>query len=233
MKERERIDLLATLPVELLYEIQYYAVSGALPLASQRLYRIFKRAPLIVHAEYLLGRHIDEPETHCIITHALCFPLCTPAVLDALLQRPDCTPIPSTPPELPRRLFRKLSASGAEVLPLLRFLYTSPRLPRPPDANSHGGYPLARATLAGAVPLVRNKRRDLSLVRLLVEPPEPPLEERRAGKRRRLLDRVQVNSWMLKLAVRCGAQDIAEYLMNEKGCVPDLRTLSFLSTVNP
>jgi len=32
--------------------------------------------------------------------------------------------------------------------------------------------------------------------------------------------------------VMCGAQDIAEYLMNEKGCVPDLGTLSLPSIVN-
>jgi hypothetical protein len=70
------------------------------------------------------------------------------------------------------------------------------------------------------------KRRDLSLVRLLVEPPDTPPDERRTGKRRKLADRVKVTSEMLRLAVMCGAQDIAEYLMNEKGCVPDLGTLS-------
>jgi len=65
-------------------------------------------------------------------------------------------------------------------------------------------------------------------VRLLVEPPDVPPEERRTGKRRKLADRVKVTSDMLKLAVVCGAQDIAEYLMNEKGCVPDISTLSSL-----
>jgi hypothetical protein len=156
----------------------------------------------------------------------------------------DCA---SGPPELPRRLFRQLSASGVEALPHLRFLYTSsaPQLSRRrPDIDSYDGYPLARAVSAGAVPLVRFlldhgasprrrdalavrmaiKRRDLSLVRLLVEPPD----ERRTGKRRKLADRVKVTAEMLRLAVMCGAQDIAEYLMNEKGCVPDLRTLSLL-----
>ena len=157
----------------------------------------------------------------------------------------------SGPPELPRRLFRQLSTSGSEALPRLHFLYTSsaPQLSRRrPDIDSHDGYPLARAVSAGAVPLVRFlldhgasprrrdalavrmaiKRRDLSLVRLLVEPPDAPPDERRTGKRRKLADRVKVTSEMLRLAVMCGAQDIAEYLMNEKGCVPDLRTLSLL-----
>jgi hypothetical protein len=122
------------------------------------------------------------------------------------------------------------------------------QLPTRPDVDSHDGYPLARAVSAGAVPLVRFlldrgasprrrnalavriaiKRRDLTLVRLLVEPPDAPPDERRTGKRRRLADRVQVNSEMLKLAVLSDAHDVAEYLMNEKGCVPDLKTLSLL-----
>jgi len=63
---------------------------------------------------------------------------------------------------------------------------------------------------------------------LLVEPPEASPEERRTGKRRRIADRVQVDSEMLRLAVTCGARDIAGYLVNEKGCLPDLKTLSML-----
>ena len=171
-------------------------------------------------------------------------------------------PSPAQPrPELPRRLFRQLSASGAEVLPLLRYLYNSldgsnregsdvmMRVTwSAPDADSHDGYALVRAVSAGAMPLVRFlldhgaspsrrnalaikvaiKRGDLALVRLLVEPPDVCPEERRKGKRRRLSDRVQVDSEMLRSAVTCGAQDIAEYLMNEKGCVPDLETVCLL-----
>lgn len=156
------------------------------------------------------------------------------------------------PPELPKRLFRQLSTSGVEALPHLHFLYTSSALPqltlRRPDIDSFDGYPLARAVSAGAVPLVHFlldhgasprrrdalavriaiKRRDLSLVRLLVEPPDTPPGERRPGKRRKLADRTKVTQDMLRLAVTCGAQDIAEYLMNEKDCVPDLRTLLLL-----
>jgi ankyrin repeat protein len=118
----------------------------------------------------------------------------------------------------------------------------------PPDADSHDGYPLAHAVSAGAVPLVRFlldhgasprrrdalavriaiKRKDLALVRLLVEPPDAPPDERRTGKRRRLADRVQVSTEMLNLAMMCRACYIAEYLMNEKGCVPDLTTFSLL-----
>jgi hypothetical protein len=117
-----------------------------------------------------------------------------------------------------------------------------------PDADSHDGYALAHAVSAGAVPLVRFlldhgasphrknalaiklaiKRRDLALVCLLIEPPDVCPEERRRGKRRKLSDRIQVDSEMLRLAVTCGAQDIAEYLMKEKRCVPDLETIHLL-----
>ena len=62
-------------------------------------------------------------------------------------------------------------------------------------------------------------RGDLALVRLLVEPPDG-----HGGQ----ADRVQVTSEMLKIAVTSGAHDVAEYLMNEKGSVPDLKTLSRL-----
>jgi hypothetical protein len=226
-----------------------------------------------------------------IITYALRFPLCTLLVLSALLERPTTTSIADTdtdtdanasankrttktrhpdacgsssrsrPPELPRRLFRRLSASGAEVLPLLRYLYggdsdsdTKVRRRWPdPDADSHDGYALVRAVNVGAVPLVRFllehgaspgrrkalsvklaiKRRDLALVRLLVEPPDVCPGERKRGKRRRLADRVQVDSEMLKYAITCGAHDIAEYLMHEKGCMPDLETLSLLRYEEP
>jgi hypothetical protein len=155
------------------------------------------------------------------------------------------------PPELPKRIFDRLSPSGAEALPLLRFLYTYTPTPSDADAlvvrpniESHNGYPLVRAVFAGAVPVVcfllehgaspcrqgalsvkvAIRRRDLALVRLLVEPPEAP-----SDGRKKLADRVQVTSEMLKIAVMSRALDITEYLVNEKGCVPDLETLSYLS----
>ena len=123
--------------------------------------------------------------------------------------RPDARgPSRSRPPELPRRLFRHLSASGDEALPLLCYLYHSSTWPYP-DADSHDGY---------------------ALVRLLVEPPDVCPEKCRAGKRRKLADWFLVNLDMLKSAATRGAQDIAEYLMNEKGCVPDLEALFLLGT---
>ena len=186
-----------------------------------------------MHADYLAARHaalLTTSHRPDIITYALRFPLCTLPVLAALLER--STSISSTggapanddknrssargpsrprPPELPRRLIRHLSASGDEVLPLLCYLYHSNTWPYP-DADSHDGY---------------------ALVRLLVEPPDVCPEKCRAGKRRKLADRVLVNLDMLKSAATRGAQDIAEYLMNEKGCVPDLETLFLLRYGEP
>ena len=114
--------------------------------------------------------------------------------------------MPAPAPELPRRLFRHLSTSGAEALPLLRVLYGASASAKArqqqqqwpdPDADSHDGYPLAHAVYAGAVPLVRFlldhgssprrrnalsvrlaiKRRDLALVRMFVEPPPAARQE--------------------------------------------------------
>ncbi|KAI0360224.1 hypothetical protein OH77DRAFT_1394297 [Trametes cingulata] len=49
--------------------------------------------------------------------------------------------------------------------------------------------------------------------------------KRSGSKRRKLGDRVSVTPEMLKAAVKCDARDIAEYLMREKGCVPDMQTV--------
>ncbi|KAL0954788.1 hypothetical protein HGRIS_003737 [Hohenbuehelia grisea] len=54
-------------------------------------------------------------------------------------------------------------------------------------------------------------------------------EPARGAKRRRLEDRMEPSPAMLKVAVKCGARDIADYLMNEKGCVPDMQTLKLMT----
>jgi hypothetical protein len=247
--------------IQLLYGVQFYALSDALPYTCRRLYLIFKSAPAAVKADYFLGRHIalQTPISRlCIVGRALRYPLCTQGTLEALLRHPNCPPLPDCPPELPRRLFRLAprSPSGAqewkdchEPLPFLRYLFSHPRIPAP-DPDSHSGYPLTRAVLAGFRPLVsflldagaspRRKdglavmvaiqRKDLSLVKQLVEP--NPLASRTGGssaKRRRLQDRVELNSQMLRTAVKCGASDIADWLMKDKGCVPDMPTLVLLA----
>jgi hypothetical protein len=131
-------------------------------------------------------------------------------------------------------------------MPLLRYLYTSPRIPAP-NPNSHDGYALTRAVHAEFLPLIsfllehgaspQHKRglavivairqKKLPLVRMLIERAE--VRGKKGGaKRRRLEDRMEVTPEMLKAAVKCNARDIAEYLMQEKGCVPDIQTLHML-----
>ena len=132
-------------------------------------------------------------------------------------------------------------------MPLLRYLYTCPHLP-PPDANSHEGYALTKAVLAGFVPLVRFlldrgatpawkgylpitiaiRRKELGLVKMLVERTDtgkPSSGSMVKGKRRKLEDRVELTPQMLRTAVKCKAQEIVEYLTKEKGCMPDMQTL--------
>ncbi|KAJ6513418.1 hypothetical protein C8R45DRAFT_1088450 [Mycena sanguinolenta] len=278
---------LEDIPVELLYEIELYSLSTALPITSRRLYSIFTAAPPSFRAQYILSHfEPDNARLSDVVSKILRFPLCSVTVLDAVLRtwpadassstgeqtssppspsgdQPDPSEadgIPATPvspptqaaPELPRRLFRALGPRTDRAytdddapLPLLRYLYTSPRI-APPNPNSHEGYALTRAVHAEFVPLIRlllehgaspaHKRglavlvairqKKLSLVRMLIERAEPG--GGRGAKKRRLEDRLEVTKEMLKAAVKAKARDIAEYFMEEKGCVPDIQTLHML-----
>jgi len=81
------------------------------------------------------------------------------------------------------------------------------------------------------------KQKNLKIMKMLVEREDrgeslasSPREVRKKqnGKRRRLEDRVEVDQSMLKLAVKCNAKDIIDYLAWEKGVVPDMQTLMSL-----
>ncbi|KAJ7170576.1 hypothetical protein C8R43DRAFT_54659 [Mycena crocata] len=160
---------------------------------------------------------------------------------------------PASAPELPKRLFRSLRPPTDQVyrasdapMPLLRYLYDSPRIPQP-NANSHGGYALTRAVHAEFFPLIRLllehgasphykeglavlvaiRQKKLSTVRMLIER-DVPGGGKRGAKKRRLEDRMEVTPDMLKVAVKCKARDIAHFFMHEKGCVPDIQTLNLL-----
>ncbi len=218
-------------------------MSDSLPIICRRLHHIFESAPATIKADYLIGRRLAHPNKSCrssIVSFALRYPLCcTPEVLDAFLRRSAARLLNVTSivvVRLPRWLFRRLGPSGEEALPLLRYLYERRDLSICPIPDSHHGFPLASAVKAGAMPLVRFlleqgaspcskdalavrlavKRRNLDLVRLLIDSSKGSSRE------------VEVDSNMLKLAVKLGARDIAEYLMNEEGCVPDLETISLL-----
>lgn len=48
------------------------------------------------------------------------------------------------------------------------------------------------------------------------------------GRRRRMEDRMKVTPLLLQTAVRHGAMDIVDWMMKEKGCVPDMKTISLM-----
>ncbi|KAJ7158904.1 hypothetical protein C8R46DRAFT_404211 [Mycena filopes] len=279
--------VLHDLPVELLYEVQLYSLSAALPITSKRLNTIFNAAPASFRAQYVL-RHLEPEHSHFsdVVSKVLRFPLCSISVLDAVLRTwPEGAPVsteeeappapsfgqtkpsevddrtgdrstlvsaPTAAPELPRRLFRALGprtdreyTDNDAPLPLLRYLYASPRIP-PPNPNSHEGYALTRSVHAQFVPLIRFllehgalphhknglpvlvaiRLKKLPLVRMLIE--RADIGGKRGAKKRRLEDRMEVTAEMLKVAVRARARDIVEYFTQEKGCVPDIQTLHML-----
>ncbi|KAF5345265.1 hypothetical protein D9757_011630 [Collybiopsis confluens] len=246
---KPKLDLL---PVELLYEIQLFALSRYLPLASRKLHQIFKSAPPSYVAEYIFLRTSTKPGH--VYVKALRYPLCSLNVLQFIRILAEKHSVSLTPTELPRRLFTNLVPRKDGVpwneqdhpLPFIRGLLA---MGFNVNANSDGGYGLVKAVQSGFAPLVRFlldndaspgykddlairvaiRQKNLSMVKLLIERTDRDGSGSRSvnnrNKRRRLEDRVKVTKDMLKIAVKCKAQDIVEYLMNEKGCVPDMQTL--------
>ncbi|KAF9466493.1 hypothetical protein BDZ94DRAFT_1306101 [Collybia nuda] len=240
---------LESLPVELLYELQLYALSHSFPYTSRRIHAVFHSSPSFFRAQYIIGRvKINSPE---IYTKALRYPICTVEVFDAICRQ---LPYPSSGQicDLPKRLFRSLSPKVGilgwkereEPLPFLRHLFRSSNIP-PININSYEGYALTKAVHAkfvlliqflldhGASPQSKNglavmvaiRQKDLSLVKLLIERVDP---RKTSTKRRKLKDRMDASKDMLKAAVRCDARDIVEYLTLEKGCIPDMETLKMM-----
>lgn len=186
------------------------------------------------------------------LSRALQFPLCNKDVMEKL--RRDYNEMftnLSKPLELPKRLFKSLAPKESRCiwtdadypLPFLKYLWD---INHPLDVNSHGGYGLTKAVHASFIPLIRFllahgadpsrkeniaitvaiRRKDLSLVKLLIEP-----EQLKAtAKKRKMVDRVGSTKEMLKMAVKCDARDIVDYFMREKGVVPDMQTVRMMST---
>jgi hypothetical protein len=122
-------------------------------------------------------------------------------------------------------------------------LYHNPEIPRV-YTNANEGYALTKAVHAKFIPLVRFllghraspkchnnlaikvaiRQRNIDMVKLLVETSNSKRGKANT-KRRKLEDRVVLDSSMLKIAVMSGAEDIVEYLYREKGVLPDMQTL--------
>lgn len=182
-------------------------------------------------------------------TNVFRYPCCTPQVLDILDRKYAATPHPTSQrPLFPRRLVRDLKPPKERgwtpedhPLPFLRHIYARKKETWP-DINAYEGYALTRAVRADFVPLVRFlldhgaspkygegiavlvaiQKKSLSMVKMLIERPQSDVQP---GKRRKLADRINVTKDMLKLAAKCKANDIIEYLMKDKDCVPDMETI--------
>jgi len=242
---------------QIVYEVQLYALSPFLPYTSPHLRAVFDASPPSFRAQYIRGR-VGPINPSDFFTQSLCYPICTLEVLDALCRHlPDHPLSARSTCELPRRLFRSLGPKLGTLqwkerehpLPFLRYIYSSPKIPHP-DPNAHEGYALVKAVHANFLPLIRFllhhgaspqyknglavkvaiQKKDLSLVKLLIEPDaSPPMAQEgnttSKAKRRRLEDRIAVTPDMLKAAVKRDAIDIVNYFIHEKACVPDMKTL--------
>ena len=211
--------------------MQLIALSPAFPHTSKSLYQVFKAAPTSYKAQYIIRRIFSQKRaaTTGIFTRALRYPLCNKDVIGILHQR-----LGDASCGLPKWLFRNLNPNSQgqsltesdESLSLLQYLYNIPGLR--PDPNSNEGYALTRAVYARHEPVVRFllehgaspshkdglcvqiaiRHKNLALFKMLMETKE-----------------IAGSQDMLKLATKCAAWDIVEYLTQERGVIPDLQTL--------
>lgn len=239
-------------PIQLLHELELYALSEYFPLVSHHFYHVFKLASPFFQAQYIISRALDDGAAtpSNIYTKALRYPICNQPVLQAIQThlKTLCLIPDDCHVQLPRRLFRSLEphtewSDDDHPLPLLRDLYRTPEIPTV-NTNANEGYALTRAVHAKFTPLVRFllahraspkchdmlavrvaiRQRNIDMVKLLVERPNSNKGKTNA-KRQKLEDRVVLDSSLLKIAVMSGAKDIAEYLCRKKSVLPDMQTL--------
>ncbi|KDR76345.1 hypothetical protein GALMADRAFT_477677 [Galerina marginata CBS 339.88] len=247
---------LYSLPVELLHELELFALSESLPLVSVHFNDVYKNALPFFHAKYILGRVLEsaEPVLSDVYTKALRYPICDLAVLQAIHDLVKDFQWSSSLVQLPRRLFRSLSPpmSGwtdeTHPLPLLRYLYHTPDIPAV-NTNANEGYALTRAVHAKFLPLVQFllehdaspkchdglavkvaiRQKNLDMVKTLIE--RQGIKPRN-GKKRKVGDRMDLNSDMLKIAVLSNAKDVVKYLYREKNVIPDVQTLKKMGSMS-
>lgn len=242
---------------QLLYEIHLDALNPGLPLTCKSLYSVFRSSPASYRAQYITKcvheRHKKDLDR--FYTFALRFPCINTPTLDILLKsRPfDSIPI-DEPTDLPRHLFRHLkSAADSSPIPFLQDL--AERLPFL-DLNANRGYALTRAVHAQFIPLVRwllqygadpgicdgsavlvaIYRRNIQLVRMLVdieqdqdiEHNSTPENTKGYLPKRPIPRRTAISKEMLKAAAKCESQDIIEYFVVEKKCMPDVETIAIM-----
>lgn len=235
----------------MLYELELFALSESLPLVSRHVHDVYKHASPSFHARYILGRVVDGDDATLadVYTKALRYPICDQRVLEAMHPLVKNFRLTEASIQLPKRLFRSLGppASGWTAqdhpIPLLRYLYHTLKIPAV-DTNANEGYALTRAVHAKFMPLVQFllehdaspksreglavkvaiRQKDLDMVKTLVE--RPVMKQK--GKRRKIEDRLELDSGMLKIALMSDAKDVVEYLYREKNVLPDVQTLKWM-----
>jgi hypothetical protein len=242
--------------LKLLYELQLFALSDSLPLVSHYFYDVFKNASSFFRANYILGRILNGSTAPIfgsdVYSKALRYPACNQRVLEVLHTLMKDLPRNTKAIQLPRRLFRSLHAPEVGwsdkdyPLPLLRYLYDNPNIPSI-NTNAHDGYALTRAVHAKFTSLIQFllehraspkchnnlavevaiRQKNLKIVKMLVERSDCHKEK---GKKRKLEDRISLDSRMLKIAVMSNAPDIVEYIHREKRVVPDVQTLKKMTS---
>ncbi|KAF9009223.1 hypothetical protein BDZ89DRAFT_1104622 [Hymenopellis radicata] len=224
------------LPVELLYHIQLLALSEHLPLTSRHLKNVFDSSPNSFRAQYITHRiiphSIDWPPN--LYSKVLRYRVCTPPVLDIICTR--CPQASATNlhlmTELPKHLFRRLDtrkrprSDADEPLPgfALTMAVHASFIPLIHYLLEMGANPAAKDAIAIIVAI---RKKDLNLVRMLVEPQQKSSSKRWRG----IPDRMRCSEFpeLLKVAMKVDARDIVNYL-REKGCVPDLGMIKWLSS---
>ncbi|KAF8910690.1 hypothetical protein CPB85DRAFT_1562042 [Mucidula mucida] len=201
--------------------------------------RLFTRT--IFNAE---NRHdpIDWPPN--LYSKVLRYRLCTAPVLDIITTRCAAATNLDKFTELPKHFFRRLDVNTDEPLPFLRQIEANPVIP-PLNVNAHNGFALTMAVHASFIPLIHYllalganpdakhaiavivaiRKKDLQLVRLLIEPLQYRSKRPRIPKRILPSERPE----LLKVAIQVDARDIVDYL-REKGCVPDLGMIKLLGS---
>jgi hypothetical protein len=72
---------------------------------------------------------------------------------------------------------------------------------------------------------------DLDALKLMIEPsPDQQAQGATGGKRRRVEDRVQPTTKVLLEAVKGKHIEVAEWLMHEKGIIPDMATMRIIQS---
>jgi len=242
------IDILQSLPVEVLYELHLLALSSSLPMVSSYFVNVFKNTSPFFKATYILAR-VEAPghsNSGKIYSRALRYPICGRTVFKIICRLlRDYKRYPKSPIQLPRRLFRSLlPANGREwsdqdyPLPFLQDIYGTPNLQ---ITHAYEGYALTKAVHAQFKPLVKFlldkgaspkskggiavkiaiRLKDLDMFKMLVKS-WPGVKSR---------DR-EIAKSMMGLAILSGASDIVEFY-REKGVVPNIGVLKKLVVAPP